>query len=168
MSCFFGLLGAQVIGLEIEGKDMSSPRAEAKKWGVHGNVTFLTYDGNSCNIPGGPYDYIFTKSVMVALRNPEIFLAGLVDKLTSGGELLLTENLPLGIVASRIRQESSNLLVYKHLSKISNPYLGVSQKFLDLLKRHFRISEIKKYYGLVATIRATQKLKNICCEFYDN
>jgi hypothetical protein len=142
MSCLFGLLGATVVGVDLPHVSLNEAWSEVDRWNLQGRVSFHTYDGSPGHIPGGDYDYIFTKSVLVVIPELEDFLAGLAVKMTPNGELLAVENMVGGRLLSLIRWWRGYMLS------------GVDNDFLCMVNRVLTVTELKTYYGSVAAVRA--------------
>jgi len=150
MSCFFGLLGATVTGVELEGVSLEKAWAEADRWHLGHRVQFLNYDGNPLNIPGDGYDFIFTKSVLVVVPELDTFLVALSHKLNSGGELMMAENLAGGAFLNFLRR----VIIHRRWRDLEDNFHGIDAAFLDTVGQVFDISAFRTYYGLVGTIRA--------------
>ena len=149
MSCLFGLLGATVVGLDLNGVSMDKAFAEADRWGVRDRVSFTTYDGNPANIPGRDYDFIFTKSVLVVVPNLDTSLRQISTRLKADGELLAAENLTGGRLLYIVRWLRNS----RYRSGRSR-FHGVDDEFLATVKRAFTLVDFKTYHGLVAALRA--------------
>ena len=105
MSCLFALLGAQVVAVDTHDVGRPDAIAEAKRWGVSERIHFTVYSGDPENIPEGPFDVVFTKSVLLLIPELERFLRGLSAKLRSGGQVSFVENgfhSPLGVLGRRL------------------------------------------------------------------
>lgn len=153
MSCFFGLLGAEVTGVELECVSLEKAWEEADRWHVRDRVQFINYDGNPLNIPGPDYDFVFTKSVLVVVPELDKFLAALSNKLNSGGELIMAENLAGGPLLNLLRRA----IIHRHWHGFEDQFHGVDANFLATVGRTFDIVALRAYYGLVASIRAHKK-----------
>ena len=144
MSCYFGLLGATVIGIDIDRGPLGKAREEAIRWGLSDRVSFCHYDGNPLNIPGNDYDFVFTKSVLVMISSLDKFLLPLSQKIKSGGELMAAENAD-NRLATQLRRR------YK-----DGPFHGVNKGFISHVESVFYKAEVKSYFSLVTAIRATK------------
>jgi SAM-dependent methyltransferase len=153
LSCLFGLLGANVTGIELEGKSLEVAIAEAGKWNISDRVHFSTYNGDPATLPGG-YDFVLTKSVFITIPSLETFLERLYPKINSSGELLLAENLPFDMFLHRFHREIVRFIKgYKRQGLIGFNH-GVNAHFMSILQKSFHIIRLKKFYGLVAAITA--------------
>src|SRR5262245_34894827 len=65
MSCLLAAAGAQVTAVDVWAEATERARTEAVRWGVSDRIDFITYDGDGRKLPPGPFDIIFTKSVLV-------------------------------------------------------------------------------------------------------
>ena len=92
MSCLFAAVGARVSGVELE--SCGDALDEARRWGVEDRVFFDTTHGDYDRIPNGPFDVVFTKSVLGfsdKSRYDELLFC-IRDRLTPGGTALFLEN----------------------------------------------------------------------------
>jgi len=121
MSCFFGLLGARVTGIDLSIVNMDIARQEAQKWNLSEVVDFKNYDGDPKNLDENEYDFIFTKSVLVIIPNLDEFLIGLTNALKIKGELISAEN------------TKTNPLVTGIISKFTGNKLRQKKHFMALI-----------------------------------
>jgi protein-L-isoaspartate O-methyltransferase len=112
MSACFALLGAQVVGIETNAAALKQAEQEAKRWGVHTNVSFIHYDGNldHCDaLTGSEFDIIFTKSVLVLLGSAfPAYLQQLDRRLKPHGTCIFLENRDGGFAFSLLRKVRPN------------------------------------------------------------
>lgn len=156
MSCLFGLLGANVLGVELEHVPLEKAWAEADRWKLRHNVKFANYDGNPASISVEDYDYVFTKSVFVMIPELEVFLSILSQKLHPKAELMMAENLAGGRLHHLVRR-----YVRRRPKKyFDNKFRGVDGGFLTSINRYVKVIELRKYFGLVAAIRAQSNNAN--------
>lgn len=158
MSCLFGLLGATVLGIELEGESLLEARKESEYWNLCDRVSFSHYNGDPLTIPGLPYDYVFTKSVLVLIPQLDGYLSKLSSKMANDGNLLIVENMSRGLALRRITKHL-NSLIYRHRWG-SFPYRnfrGVDKDFLASIRKVFIIEKFRQYYGVVAVIQARRK-----------
>jgi SAM-dependent methyltransferase len=92
MSCLFALLGARVTALEIHPQFLELARAEARRFGVESQIEFLLYDGTPENLPEQSYDVIFSKSVLILIKDLPDFLTGIEQRLAVHGKVVFIEN----------------------------------------------------------------------------
>jgi SAM-dependent methyltransferase len=150
MSCLFGLLGANVLGIEMPGQPLDAARVEAQRWNLERRVSFAAYDGTPRTIPGDRFDYIFTKSVLVTIPNLDRYLPDLAERLSPHGELLAAENLSGGQLLGAVR----HLWTYRHYRTLEDRLHAVDSKFLLNVRTAFNSVDVKTFYGCVAAIRA--------------
>ena len=151
MSCLFGLLGAEVLGVDLPGVCLESAQREAAVAGVSDRVRFLNYSGDPGTLPEGDFDFVFTKSVLVIIPDLRPFCVALAAKLKPGGELLAAENRAGGwlmhlmrrVVAQRRRGKS-----------FLERFHGVDAAFLTTLGTAFEMVGQPNFSWLVAAIRA--------------
>jgi SAM-dependent methyltransferase len=153
MSCLFGLLGADVTGVELEDVSLERARQEAIHWNVAHRVQFVQYNGDPLNIPGFDYDFVFTKSVLVIVPQLSQFLVALADRLKPGGELMMAEN----FAGSRELAWLRRVLIHRLWSGFDDQFHGVDSDFLATVAQTFDIVAWKCYFGLVASISARKK-----------
>jgi SAM-dependent methyltransferase len=149
MSCLFGLLGAEVLGVDLPGVPLDGARREAERWGVSGRVRFLTYGGDPDTLPEGAFDFVFTKSVFVQVPYREAFLTGLAARLNEGGELLAAENVAGGPVLNFLRRA----VLHRGREFVKRAH-GVDPAFLDAVGRAFDQVEHRRFFWLVTALRA--------------
>lgn len=137
MSCWFGLQGATVLGLDVEVCDLGPARALARSLGVGDSVSFQTYDGNLLQLPAGEWDFVFTKSVLVQLRQP-VGVMGIRRLLAAGGEYLGCENMELPLGLDRFRRWRT----------------GITPIHVRLLRQHFRDVSVRRHWAIAAAIVA--------------
>jgi len=92
MSSLFGLLGADVVGIDINKETISIAREETQKHGVVEKVELLVYDGDLDFLPDGSFNLVFTKSVLVVVPDLPEFLTKIYAKLKPGGSAIFIEN----------------------------------------------------------------------------
>jgi SAM-dependent methyltransferase len=153
MACMFGLLGAQVVGVDLPDVSLDGARREAARWGVEDRVRFVNYSGDPAALPEGDFDFAFTKSVLVMIPTLDNFLAGLVQTLRPQGELLAAENLAGGRLLNFIRRA----FVHRRRTNFFERFHGVDKQFLVTLSRKFEIVDSKRYYWLVTALRARRR-----------
>ena len=157
MSCLFGLLGATVQGVDLEPTNVAKAREEANRWNLGDRVQFAKCDSEPLHLPGSGYDFVFTKSVLVVVPVVDTFMAGLSQKLKPGAELMLAENLSGSGFLKMLR---FGVLHRRDRGFERSSFHGVDQSFLIALGRRFDVVEYKKYYGLVAAIRARKRFED--------
>jgi SAM-dependent methyltransferase len=151
MSCLFGLLGAEVLGVDLPGVSFESARQEAADAGVSGRVQFVSYSGKPATLAEGDFDFVFTKSTLVMIPDLKPFLRALAVKMKPGGELLAAENLAGGWLMQLIRR----LIVHRHRhTSFMQRIHGVNAQFLATFDDAFAIVGRRDFAWLVAGIRA--------------
>jgi SAM-dependent methyltransferase len=151
MSCLFGLLGAEVLGVDLPDVSLEAARQEAADAGVGDRVRFLHYNGDPAVLAEGDFDFVFTKSVLVMIPNLRPFLAALAPKLKAGGELLAAENLAGGRTMQLLRR----LIVHRRRGpSFLQRFHGVDAPFVAALRESFDIVEQRNFFWLVAALRA--------------
>ena len=91
-ACLFALLGAQVVGIDLDQRDLAIAQQEAEHWGVAHRVDFIAYDGNLDLFCDQAFDLVFTKSVLVVVPQLPAFLRQIEAKLKPGGKIVFLEN----------------------------------------------------------------------------
>mgnify|MGYP002399072008 FL=1 len=92
MSCLFALLGAEVVGIDINEYSLKIAQSEAKRWKVTDQVLFVKYEGNLDVLADCSFDLVFTKSVLVLIQNLDEFLRQISSKLRPNGKVVFLEN----------------------------------------------------------------------------
>jgi SAM-dependent methyltransferase len=145
MSCFFALLGADVVGVDTPGVSLDRARHEAERWGVQDWVRFLSYDGVPTSIPQDGFDFALTKSVPVVVPELEKFLRLLSQKMGAEGELLMAETVAGGPLLHLVRRLVIHWLTFDaKFSRVESCFLS----------RVFDIQAQRNFYWLVVALRA--------------
>lgn len=94
MGTLFGLLGANVVGLDYNPEFQTLAEEEAKRFGVEDNVEFFTIDATEFFVTTGrKFDMIFTKSVLTIIPTPlDEIVPTIVDGLAPNGRFVGVEN----------------------------------------------------------------------------
>lgn len=92
MSCLFGLMGAQVVGIDVHLRYVEAAREEACKLDVSSQVEFVHSSGDLREMPSGGFDLVFSKSVLVLLPDLNATLFEVNRLLSHRGRILLIEN----------------------------------------------------------------------------
>jgi SAM-dependent methyltransferase len=151
MSCLFGLLGAEVVGIDLAGVSLEPARQEAADAGVGDRVQFVNYNGDPGTLAEGDFDFVFTKSVLILIPELQRLLRALVVKTRPGGELLAAENLAGGWLMQLARR----LIVHRHRpASFMQRFHGVDAEFLATVNDAFAIVGRRNFAWLVAGIRA--------------
>jgi 2-polyprenyl-3-methyl-5-hydroxy-6-metoxy-1,4-benzoquinol methylase len=154
MSCLFGLLGAEVLGVDLPDVCLESAQREAAAAGVSDRVRFLNYSGDPASLLEDDFDFVFSKSVLVMIPDLKPFFVALASKLKPGGELLLAENLAGGLLMRLIRR----VVVHRRRGKsFLEKFHGVDAAFLATLGTAFEMAEQQNFSWLVAAIRAHRR-----------
>ncbi len=151
MSCLFGLLGAEVLGVDLPGVSLEPARQQAADFGVCDQVQFANYNGDPATLTEGDFDFVFTKSVLVMIPELRRFLTALAPKLKPSGELLAAENLASGWVMHLLRR----LIIHRHRdASFMDGVHCVDAQFLVTLNEAFAIVDRRNFAWLVTAIRA--------------
>lgn len=92
MTCLFALLGAKVVGLDMNKKSLEVARKEATKFNVTGMTLFVRGGGDLAPVKADAFDMVFSKSVLVLVPNLVPFLEEVKEKLKPGGKVIFLEN----------------------------------------------------------------------------
>lgn len=93
ISTLFALLGAEVVGLDIDNRFLKFAADEADKFGVANRTEFMKRDlMEYCEESPSSFDLIFTKSVLVAVSELDRFTAAVNRTLRPNGALASIEN----------------------------------------------------------------------------
>jgi 2-polyprenyl-3-methyl-5-hydroxy-6-metoxy-1,4-benzoquinol methylase len=153
MSSLFGLLGAEVLGVDLPDVCLKSARLEAAAAGVGNRVRFQNYNGDPDSLRETEFDFVFSKSTLIMISDLKSFVAALSTKLKPGGELLLAENLAGGFMMQLIRR-----VVHRRRGKLLLDRIhGLDPAFLETLGTVFTITEQQNFFWLVAAIRAQRR-----------
>ncbi len=91
MSCLFALLGAEVVGVDLDRDCLGIAAEEAQKWAVDDRVKFI-HSSDLDIFRDETFDLIFTKSVLAVNPNLEELLLKISAKLKPSGKVVLLEN----------------------------------------------------------------------------
>ncbi len=153
MSCLFGLLGADVLGVDLPDVCLDPARREVAAAGVSDRVRFQNYNGDPASLQEKDFDFVFSKSTLVMIGDLKPFVAALPSRLKPDGELLLAENLSGGWAMQLIRR----LVHWRRGKELLDRIHGVDAAFLDTLGLSFETTERKNFFGLVTAIRAQRR-----------
>jgi ubiquinone/menaquinone biosynthesis C-methylase UbiE len=94
MSTLFGLLGAEVVGIDFWSGYPEKALAEAAKWGVAERMDFRWGSTEALQeLPDSTFDLVFTKSVLAYIKDLEPYLQIVATKVKVGGRICFLENL---------------------------------------------------------------------------
>ena len=92
MSCLFALLGAKVVGIDLNRESLSLAEQEAKKWDVAERTLFVQGNGGLSGFADNSFDVVFSKSVLVVVPELHEFLLEIRAKLKPDGKIVFLEN----------------------------------------------------------------------------
>ena len=93
ISTLFALLGADVVGLDIDDRYLKFAADEAEVFGVGAKTEFKNEDlMKYCEETSSHFDLVFTKSVLVAVSDLERLIAAVKNRLVPDGVLASIEN----------------------------------------------------------------------------
>jgi SAM-dependent methyltransferase len=157
MSCLFGLLGAEVLGVDLPGVSLEPARQEAVLAGVTDRVRFRNYSGDPATLPEMDFDFVFTKSVLVMISPLQPFIAAVAQKLKPDGQLLAAENLAGGWIVQFLRR----VIMHPCRGKsFLDRFHAVDAALLATLTGSFTIIEQRMSSWLVAGIRARRRCES--------
>jgi SAM-dependent methyltransferase len=141
MSSCLALLGAKVVGVEIDGAALRRADEETRKWGVTSDVSFVTYDGNldRCHaLDRLVFDVVFVKSVLVLLGEslPD-YLQQINRKLKPDGKCVFIENGHGGPLFSLLRE----------IRPTSRGHRGATymrRSHLSMMNEVFNVADVKR------------------------
>ncbi len=92
MACLFALLGAKVVGLDMNEKSLVFAQEEAIKLNVADRTSFVLGGGDLASVSANSFDIVFSKSVLVIVPDLVCFLEEVKEKLKPGGKIVFLEN----------------------------------------------------------------------------
>ncbi len=92
MACLFALLGAKVVGLDMNKKSLEIAKEEAIKLNVADRTSFIHGGGDLASVSANTFDIVFSKSVLVVVPDLVRFLEEIKEKLKPGGKVVFLEN----------------------------------------------------------------------------
>lgn len=155
MSCLMASCGATVTGVDIAAKSIGIAESEAAKWGVQDRVRFVAYDGNGRNLPEGPFDIVFSKSVLVLIPKEKLpdLLEQIQKRLAPNGTGLFLENANNWFL-DRVRRH----VVHRGGKKWNIVYWGFYPENLAILERALGPLRVKRSNLLVWSIESGREI----------
>lgn len=133
----FALLGAEATGVDTVGRYLPVAEEEAKRWEVSGRTRFVSYDGDLDVFPDASFDLIFTKSVLIVVRELPGFLRAISAKLKPQGQVVFLENGRGGGLLHAARA-----LRHRRWDYATVRYF--TERELTLVRQVFEVKEIRK------------------------
>lgn len=150
MACWFAAQGAFVDGVDVSKEAIAVANAEQSKWHIGSDVLlFRVIDGDLTNLPRGAYDFVFTKSVLTILGDPDRSLSSISALLKHGGQYLAVENAAAGFPVSLARR-----WLHRRWNSSGKRFHGVDDGFLAHFHNHFGTMNHRKFWGLVYALQA--------------
>lgn len=146
MSCLLAAAGAQVTGVDVWAPSLPVAQEEARKWGVAHRTQFVIYDGEPANLPAGPFDIIFSKSVIVLTNRARVheLLQAFKQRLAPGGVGLFLEN-SNNWLFDKVRR----YIVHRDEKRYAKQSWGFFPRDLDQFKDEFGSVKARRHLGLV-------------------
>lgn len=150
MSCLLAATGAHVTAVDVWAEATERARAEAMRWGVADRIEFITYDGDGRKLPSGPFDVIFTKSVLVMIYRDHLdtMLVELKRRLAPSGLGLFIEN-----STNRLIEWCRHSILHRGDKSLKLRHWGFGRDHLARIEQVFGPLQISQHYRLVWTIR---------------
>jgi len=149
MSCLFALLGAEVVGVDVDVAAVERARTEAKNWNVEDRVTFPTYRGDAAELQPQEFDLIFTKSVLYWVQD----ISSLIDRfhalLAPGGRVAFVENWRGSDLLMALRRR----LFHRRWMAGATDFPGIRREQLPVFAERFSAFEHRRYYHIVIAMR---------------
>jgi len=92
MACFFARMGGKVIGTDVVSRGLRTAQGEAKTCQVADRVLFVTCSGDLDLFKDDSFDLIFTKSVLIVVKDLEKVLVEIKRILKPNGKIVFIEN----------------------------------------------------------------------------
>jgi len=150
MSCLLAAAGGQVTAVDISADAIGRARAEAVRWGVADRIHFIAYDGDGRKLPPGPFDTIFTKSVLVMIYRDHLdtMLVELKRRLAPDGVGLFLEN-----GTNRLVEWCRHSLLHRGDKSLPLRHWGFDRSHLKRVENVFGPLQTSLHYRLVWTIQ---------------
>jgi 2-polyprenyl-3-methyl-5-hydroxy-6-metoxy-1,4-benzoquinol methylase len=150
MSCLLASAGATVTGMDVAADAIEKARLEAARWGVEDRVRFAAYDGDGRNLPPGPFDVIFSKSVLVLIRKDRLpdLLSQLRSRLAPDGAGLFLENANNWFL-DLLRKH----VVHRREKKWDTVHWGFYPANLSIVETAFGPLRVQRFNSIVWAIR---------------
>jgi SAM-dependent methyltransferase len=153
ISCLFALLGAEVVGVDVDGAAIDRARHEAQKWNVSSGVTFLHYGGDAAELQPRRFDLIFTKSVLYWVQDLAPLLDRFRDLLADDGRVAFVENWRGSDLMMALRRR----LLHRRWMRGTADFPGIRRAQLPLLAERFDRFEHRLFYRLVIAMRGQSR-----------
>lgn len=149
MSCLFGLLGAQVVGLDIHEEFIRAGQSEAQKFNLESRVAFRRYSGNMRDLGDEKFDLVFSKSVLVLMPDLHDTLKSIYQLLRQDGRILFIENGIGGRVQRLARWlRHRGKWDYSSVNYFSDRHVELVSSFFEIeTMHHARVPPIYMLYG---------------------
>ena len=92
MACLFALLGAKVVGLDVNRRSLEIAKEEAIRLNVADRTSFVLGGGDLASVSANSFDIVFSKSVLVIVPDLVRFIEEVQEKLKPGGKVVFLEN----------------------------------------------------------------------------
>ena len=148
MTAFFALCGAEAVGVDLHAEGLTRASEIARQWQVQDRTRFIAYDGNPAALTEGPFDLIFTKSVLISIPNLEEFLASIHTALAPDGRIVFVENVRGGAAAMWLRRN----VIHRGRGKYLDRYHGITRAQIPLFQRQFDEILIRRRRCVIYTI----------------
>lgn len=153
MSCLFGLLGADVLGVDLNVEAIECAEAEGARWGMTDRVTFLQIRGDLAELKPRVFDLIFIKSVLYWVQDLDHMLERFDELLADGGRVAFVENWRGSDLAMALRRR----LFHRRWMKEATDFPGIRASQLPLFRQRFDEFQYKRYWRLVIAMKGRKR-----------
>jgi len=153
MSCLFGLMGAEVLGVDVDAAAIPRAMREVERWQVGDRVTIRQISGDLAVLRPQTFDLIFTKSVLYWVRELDAMLDSIDALLADGGRVAFVENWRGADWMMALRRR----LLHRRWMKEAADFPGIRASQLPLFAERFERFEHRRYWHLVIAMRGRKR-----------
>ncbi len=148
MTAFFALCGADAVGVDMYEEGLTRAAETARQWQVQDRTRFIAYKGNPATLEEGPFDLIFTKSVLLSIRNLAEILEQIDAVLAPNGRVAFVENVRGGAAAMWLRRN----VIHRGRGAYLDRYHGITREQTLLFNRQFDDVMVRRRRCMIYTI----------------
>ena len=153
MTVFFALCGADAVGVDTYAEGLTRAAEFARQWQVEDRTRFIAYDGNPDALGEGPFDLIFTKSVLWSIPNLAEILEQIDSALAPNGRIAFVENVRGGSGVMWLRRN----VIHRGRGAYLDRYHGITREQIPLFQRQFDDVMVRRRRFMIYTITGRKR-----------
>lgn len=153
MTTLFALCGADAVGVDPYAKGLTRAAEIARQWNVEDRTRFIAYDGNLAALGEGPFDLIFTKSVLWSIPNLAEMLEQIDAALAPDGRIAFVENVRGGSAVMWLRRN----VIHRGRGAYLDHYHGITRQQTPLFERRFDDVRVRRRRCMIFTITGRKR-----------